>query len=141
MNPALRNILALVAGVVIGGIVNMAIVMVSATVIPPPAGANLTTAEGLKASIHQMEPKHFLMPFLAHALGTLVGAFIAAKIGASRHLLLALIVGGFFLVGGVSAVMMLPSPAWFTATDLVGAYLPMGYLGGWLAQKAGKSNK
>jgi hypothetical protein len=56
-------------------------------------------------------------------------------------MMLALIVGAFFLVGGISAVLMLPSPAWFTATDLLGAYLPMGYLGGWLAQKSGTGNK
>jgi uncharacterized membrane protein YqgA involved in biofilm formation len=141
MNPVLRNILSVVAGVVIGGIVNMAIVIVSGSVIPPPAGADLTTTQGLQASMHLMEPKHFLMPFLAHALGTLIGAFIAAKLGASRHMMLALIVGAFFLVGGISAVLMLPSPAWFTATDLLGAYLPMGYLGGWLAQKSGTGNK
>jgi hypothetical protein len=127
--------------VVIGGMVNMAIVMVSGSVIPPPAGADLTTTEGLTSAMPLMEPKHFLMPFLAHALGTLVGAFIAAKLGASRHMMLAFVVGGFFLLGGISAVIMLPSPAWFSATDLLGAYLPMGYLGGWLAQKSGTGNK
>ncbi|HRD40433.1 MAG TPA: hypothetical protein PLC65_17520, partial [Bacteroidia bacterium] len=70
MNPILRNIIAVIAGAFGGGAINMALIMVSGSVIPPPEGADITTMEGLKASMHLMEPKHFLMPFLAHALGT-----------------------------------------------------------------------
>ena len=83
MNPILKNILAVVLGLFIGGTVNMAIIMVSASIIPPPAGANLTTMEGLQAAMPLMEPKHFLLPFLAHALGTLMGALIAASIASN----------------------------------------------------------
>jgi hypothetical protein len=47
----------------------------------------------------------------------------------------ALAIGLFFLIGGITSVYMLPSPVWYTVLDLVGAYLPMGYLGGKLAGK------
>jgi len=130
MNPILKNILAVVAGAVIGSIVNMSIITWSGSVIPPPEGADVTTMEGLKASMHLFQPKHFLMPFLAHALGTLVGAFIAARIAANKHFRFALIIGFIFLAGGIANVMMLPSPLWFTMLDLVVAYIPMAYLGG-----------
>jgi hypothetical protein len=40
------------------------------------------------------------------------------------------IIGGFFLVGGVINIAMLPSPVWFSVTDLIVAYLPMAWLGG-----------
>jgi len=46
-------------------------------------------------------------------------------------------VGVWFLLGGVLNVLMLPSPVWFTLTDLVIAYLPMGYLAGKLAARQG----
>ena len=46
--------------------------MMSSSLIPPPEGADVTTLEGLKTSMHLFQPKHFLMPFLAHALGTLL---------------------------------------------------------------------
>jgi len=36
----------------------------------------------------------------------------------------------FFLAGGIASVAMLPSPLWFSVTDLVLAYIPMGYLAG-----------
>ncbi|MEZ4803484.1 MAG: hypothetical protein R2797_11990 [Gelidibacter sp.] len=137
MNPILKNILAIVAGIILGSIVNMGIIMISGSIIPPPEGADVTTMEGLKESIHLFEPKHFVFPFLAHALGTLVGAWIAAKIAANRKMVLAMVVGLFFLVGGIMNVRMLPSPTWFTVLDLVGAYLPMAWIGG----KLGSGNK
>ncbi len=129
MNPLLRNVLAVIAGIILGGMLNMALIMSSGYIIPPPEGADLTTLEGLKAAMPLMEPKHFIMPFLAHALGTLLGAFVAAKLGANRYIILALLVGLVFLAGGIANVMMLPSPMWFNLTDTILAYLPMAFLG------------
>lgn len=134
MNPILRNVLAIIAGVVIGSIVNMSLVSISGKVIPPPAGVDVTNVESLKSSMHLFEPKHFIFPFLAHALGTLAGAFVASIIAASHKIKFALGVGGFFLLGGIASVFMLPSPVWFTVLDLAGAYIPMGWLGHKLAQ-------
>ncbi len=130
MNPIIKNILAVIAGVIVGSAVNMGIIMISSSIIPPPEGVDNTTVEGLKAGMHLFQPKHFLFPFLAHALGTFVGALIAALIAANRKMLFALIIGGFFLAGGIANILMLPSPLWFTILDLVGAYIPMGYLAG-----------
>lgn len=139
MNPILKNIIAVVAGFLCGSLVNGGIIMVSGSLIPPPDGADVTTMEGLKASIHLFEPRHFLMPFLAHALGTLVGAFLAAKLAAHHQLKFALVIGILFLAGGITNVILLPSPLWFSVLDLVAAYLPMAYLAGKTAiKKPGK---
>lgn len=128
MNPIIRNILAVIVGLVVGSVVNMSLIMVSGSIIPPPEGADVTTVEGLKASIHLFEPKHFVFPFLAHALGTFVGALLAALIASNRKLIFAMVISVFFLVGGIANVMMLPAPMWFNMLDIVGAYLPMGYV-------------
>ncbi len=130
----LRAIVAVIAGVVLGSLVNMALIMASGHVIPPPAGADMTTAEGLTAAMHLMEPRHFLFPFLAHALGTLVGAFVAASVSRSHKLWCAVVVGVIFLIGGIMAARMIPAPTWFVALDLIGAYLPFAWLGYWLAR-------
>lgn len=136
----LKNILAVIVGAIIGGIVNMGIIAISGSIIPPPEGADLTTMEGLDASMIIMEPKHFIMPFLAHALGTLVGALVAALIAASHKIWFSLIIGLFYLFGGIYMVVLLPSsPMWFNVTDIVFAYIPMGWLGWKLATKI--SNK
>ena len=130
-----RVILSILVGLIIGSLVNMSLVMLSGHVIPPPPGADMTTAEGLKASIHLLEPKHFLFPFLAHALGTLVGSFIATKISRSVSWVPAMTVGAFFFLGGVMSVRMIPAPTWFATTDLILAYFPFAWAGWMLAKK------
>jgi hypothetical protein len=135
MHPILRNVLAVITGLVIGSAVNMALVYLGPVLIPLPDGADVTTPEGLAASIALFQPQHFLFPFLAHALGTLSGAWLAVTLGASRYQLLAGIIGGFFLLGGIANVAMIGGPLWFNALDLTMAYLPMGWLALRLAGK------
>lgn len=135
MNPYVRNTLSVIAGLFIGSIVNMGLITISGNIIPPPEGADVTTMEGLKASIHLFQPKHFIFPFLAHALGTFVGALVTAFLVANHKLKFALVIGAFFFVGGTANVLMLPSPAWFNVVDLVGAYIPTSYLAGILIIK------
>lgn len=134
MNPRVKNILIVIACVLAGGAVNMMLITISDKIIPPPEGADLKTMEGLKASMHLMQPKHFLMPFLAHALGTFVGSFLAAKFISENKMRYALGVGIWFLIGGTANVFLLPSPMWFNATDLILSYIPMAYIAGKLAQ-------
>ena len=135
MHPIIKNILAVVAGIVAGSAVNMGIINVSGSIIPPPEGVDNTTMEGLMASMHLFEPKHFLMPFLAHAIGTLAGGFLAALLATEQKIKFALGIGLFFMLGGIANVIMLPSPLWFTALDLGAAYIPMAYIAGKLANK------
>lgn len=129
----MRGFLAVLAGAVIGAIVNGLIIAIGPVIIPPPPGADVTTIEGLRASMHLFGPQNFLMPWLAHAAGTLVGAFLAAKIATSGRMRAAMMVGGLFMIGGILNVTMLPSPVWFAIVDLAGAYIPMAYIGALLA--------
>ncbi len=133
MNPILKNVLAVIAGVVLGSVVNMGLVNIGPSIIPLPEGADVSTTEGLRDSMGLFTPANFIFPFLAHALGTLVAAFIAARFAASHHMKLAVGIGVFFLLGGIAAVSMFGGPFWFKATDLLLAYIPMGFLGGTLA--------
>ena len=135
MHPIIRNTGAFILAVIIGMVVNGSLIMASPHIIPPPAGVDVTQAESLAANIHLFEPKHFLFPFLAHALGTLAGAIVVALLAASLQMKLALGIGALFLIAGIMAATMIPAPTWFIALDLVVAYLPMGWLGGVLASK------
>lgn len=129
MPKLLRNVLAVLAGLVIGGSVNMALITLSPMLIPPPAGVDVSNAESLASAMHLFEPQHFIMPFLAHALGTLAGALVAYLVAASHKASLAYVIGVVSLCGGVAACFMIPAPAWFMALDLLAAYLPMAWLG------------
>ncbi|MDB4772453.1 hypothetical protein OAG20_00275 [Verrucomicrobiales bacterium] len=135
MNAFIRNLLAGIGGVVLGSIVNMALVNVGPSVVPLPEGASVSSMEGLRESMSLFTPANFIFPFLGHALGTLVGAFAAVKLAASDHMKVALGVGVFFLIGGAMMVKMIGGPMWYNMVDLLLAYLPMGFLGGALARR------
>lgn len=114
MNPILKNTLKVIAAIFIGGAVNMIIIMISGKIIPPPDSADLKTMEGLKVAMHFMQPKHFLMPFLAHALGTFLAAFLIVKVGKQKSSKIYHWCWYLVLIGGVMNVYMLPSPFWFS---------------------------
>jgi len=135
MNSIIRNILAVITGIIIGSMVNMGIINISGSIIPPPEGADITTMEGLKATMHLFKPINFLFPFLAHALGTLAGAILAAMIAANHKMKFALVIGLFFLIGGITSILLLPSPTWFAIADIAGAYIPMAWMGATLVNR------
>src|SRR5262245_23878367 len=128
MKIILRNTLAVTIGLVVGGAVNMALIVASPHVIAPPAGADVTDSQSLSKSMHLFEPKHFVFPFLAHALGTWTGALLAFLIAASYRSVFAYAIGVAFLAGGIAAAFMIPAPVWFIILDLAAAYLPMAWL-------------
>lgn len=135
MKVLLRNILIFFAALISGSLVNMALIIIGSHLVPAPAGADITTAEGLKASMHLFTPINFLFPFLAHAIGTLTASMIYTKLGTTYRLHISIFLSSLFLVGGIVNVLMLPSPLWFTILDLGIAYIPMGILGFTIGKK------
>ena len=135
LNKIVRNVLAVITGIVLGSVVNMGIIMLQNSFIALPEGVDVTNTESLQSSMHLFEPKHFIFPFLAHAIGTLVGAYLSVRIAASHKMYFALGIGIFFLIGGISMVFMMPAPIWFIVVDLSLAYIPMSWLGWRLSGK------
>ena len=136
MNKIVRNVLAVITGIILGSAVNMGIINLQGYFIALPEGVDVTNTESLQSSMHLFGPKHFIFPFLAHAIGTLAGAYLSARIAASHKMKFALGIGIFFLMGGISMVFMMPAPIWFVILDLSGAYIPMGFLSGRLATRS-----
>lgn len=137
MPPILRNILAVIAGLVVGGAVNMGLIILGGKLLPPPPGVEVNDIASINAHISEYSVMQLMAPFLAHALGTLVGALVTVKLAASRHLILAFAIGAFNLLGGIMAVRMIPnSPMWFNVLDLGLAYLPMSWLGNKIATQS-----
>jgi len=129
MKNWMRNGLGLLSGIIVGAFVNGFIIQISGSIIAPPEGADLTTQEGLREAMSRFEFRHFIMPFLAHALGTLSGALVASYIAVSYRIVWSMLIGALFFAGGAMMVSLLPSPLWFDLTDLILAYFPMAWLG------------
>ena len=122
MKTIIKNILVLLGGCIFGSVVNMGLIIAGNQLIPVADGMNLMDAT-------MLEIKYFIFPFLAHAIGTLSGAFIVAKYTVCYHMILAICIGIFFLLGGISMVFIMPAPVWFIVADLSLAYIPMGWYG------------
>ncbi len=133
MDPTFKNVLAIISGIIVGGLVNGGLISISGNFVPPPEGVDVNDVLSIQNNMHLYEAKHFIFPFLAHALGSLVGGFVAAKLAANNKRNYALAIGFFFLLGGLAMVYMVGGPSWFIALDLLVAYIPMAWLGAKLA--------
>jgi hypothetical protein len=129
MGTFFRSAVAVLAGILLGGLANMAVLAVGARMVPPPEGVEVNDLESINEHLGEYAPIQFLVPFLAHAFGTLVGGIVATLVAPGRRTVPAYVVAAFFLLGGLSMVLLLPnSPGWFIALDLVVAYVPMAWL-------------
>lgn len=135
MNSIIFNIMGVAAGLVIGMAVNYGILKLGWTIIPPPEGISMDDPESFARLADQLTFADFIFPLFAHALGTLVGAFIAVKIGVDHFLTLAMIVGIFFLCAGIVNSIMIKAPVAFNIIDFLISYIPMAWLGYWLTDK------
>lgn len=132
----LRNIGAVVAGVVVGMIVNMMVIQLNTTLLfPLPPGADMRDPEQFNAYLAGLPALAFVVAMVAHLGQSFVGAVVAARLAASHPMRLALVVGGIALLGGVMALQMYEGPAWM-AVELP-LYLVVAWLGGRLGQRPG----
>ena len=139
MKPIIKNILAVIAGWIGGSVVNMGLIQLGNKLLPID-GVDPNDMEALAAVMPTLDFKYFIFPFLAHALGTFAGAFIAYLLAANHKMKFALGIGGLFLLGGIMVNYMIPGPTWFTVMDIVVAYVPMAWIGGKLGGKISQSN-
>ena len=119
MKTILKNIVVVLVGIISGSIINMSLILLGANIFPT----------SIDFSFIDAEIKYFIFPFLAHAIGTLSGAYICVKISSDNQLARPMIIGLYFLFGGIYMSTILPAPIWFTTLDLLVCYIPMAWLG------------
>lgn len=128
MRNFFRNFIALFGGAALGAFANGAIISLQPYILPLPEGVDPNNIESLTLAMETFTWENFIMPFMAHAIGTFVGAYFAVRVARHRQLFKAMAISGIFLLGGIQMVRLLPAPLWFEVLDLTLAYLPMGGL-------------
>ena len=129
-----RNILAAIAGIIVGMVLNMGLIQLNMQVFfPMPAGTDMNDPAQFNAFIASLPTQAFLLVLLAHLGQSFVGGWIAARLGASRPMLLAMIVGVLSLAGGIAAMFMIEGPAWMMIE--LPLYLVVAWLAGRIEQK------
>jgi hypothetical protein len=124
-----RNILAVILGAIVGSTVNLAIIAIGPALIPNPVGFDNSTTDNFVRTVHLLQPVNYIVPFAAHALGTLAGSLVAMFVAASHRIIIAGIIGVLFLTGGIIVTFIAPIPVWVIIVDLLLAYIPWAYLG------------
>src|SRR5437773_12493733 len=101
-----RNIVAVIVGLIAGSAFNMAIIMVSWMLYPPPAGVDLMKEPAaMKAYVATLTLPAILIVLVAHAGGALVGGLVASAIARRSANLLVASGGGLVLLGGIVNAM------------------------------------
>jgi hypothetical protein len=131
MNPVIRNILAVFAGAVVCVLLNSLLLGLLMGLMGTPSGFDPRDP----STYGLLQAKHYVAPFLAHALPSFIGGALAAWLAASRRMAMALAVGALHMIGGIAAAIMIPAPDLFILADLSLAYLPMAWLGGKLVMR------
>lgn len=132
MSPTVRNILAVLAGLITGMLVISVIESLGHRLIPPPEGIEDMDLEKARELMKTLPAIHLVPVLIAHQIGALLGAFVCARFAVNHHKSFALGVAGTFLFFSVLLMFMLPHPVCFAVADLA-LYLPMGWLGWKLA--------
>jgi hypothetical protein len=112
MSPLVRNTIAVVAGAVVGLAMMMVAQLVNASLFPPPTGVDVSTPAGMAQAVSRMPTGAFIGLVAGYMVATTAGAYVGARLAASRHLLVACLVAALFVAGGVANFMMIPHPTW-----------------------------
>ena len=121
MLSILRNTAIVFLGIILGMIFNMGIVYLGGYILETPVNFSPMNATN-------WDLKYFVFPFLAHASGTFSGSYLVSKISKNSSFLYPLIVGIYFLAGGIYMTTIITAPFWFVILDLGFAYVPMSIL-------------
>lgn len=132
-NFMLRNIGAVIAGLFVGSLVNMAFVLLNSYVLfPMPEGMDMMDPERFNAYLATLPVAAFLVVLVAHLGQAFVGGWVAARIG-TRPMVLAMIVGALSLLGGIMNAMQIDGPSWMLIE--MPLYLVVAFAAGKLVER------
>jgi hypothetical protein len=111
----IRNIGAVFVGLIVGSVANMALIMGSWAIYPPPEGLDMSDQAQMAAFIATLPTGAFLMAIVAHLAQAAIGGWVAARLAGSHPLRLAMIVGALSMLGGVANMFQIDAPTWMWA--------------------------
>lgn len=136
----IRTLVAVLIGVLVGGIVVAALQAVSMFVFPPPPGMDPANRDSVAAAMAAIPLGALLMVLLSWGLGALAGGWTAARIARPRDpsvakppRFAALVVGFALWVSGLITMIQIPHPFWFWIPGLL-LPIPCALLGARLAR-------
>ena len=112
---------------------NLGILEINYLAWPIPKGLDISDSAQIQNYLDTLPALAFLGAMAAHLAQSFGGGWVAARLGSSHPMLLAMIVGTVSLAGGVMMMTMVKGPAWM-AIELP-LYLVVAWLAGNIEQK------
>lgn len=114
------------AGVIAAFISMMFLEGLGHSLFPIPFEVDPKNLDALAEKLHLIPMEMYLSVVFAHGLGLLIGLLIAKAIDKASKISL-YIISGFFLIGTIANLSMIPHPVWFAIAD-VGIVALVGFL-------------
>ncbi|HNE27709.1 MAG TPA: hypothetical protein PKL15_16685 [Saprospiraceae bacterium] len=132
MNPKLRAVLAVVAGIVVASVVSVAVKIYSR--YEPPADMDFNDALQMKAWVESLPATTLYYVIAGYAFGAFVGGWLTNKLAQQTHYRPALVTGMALFFYSFVDLATIPHPEWFMWTATVCLVLFAG-LGGLLVPR------
>ena len=129
-----RNIVGVIIGVFVAGIIIWSIQSINLRLYPIPVGLDTTDMEAMEEFSKSLPAGAFITVLLSHLLGALGGAWVGCIVADRYFLKISMIIAAFLLVMGIINLLMLPHPVWFMVADI-----PSYTIGAWIGYKLYKS--
>jgi hypothetical protein len=118
MKNIFRNILAIVAAILAGGLVIMLIQALNAKLYPMPPGLDFKDSAAVKQYANSLPVGAFLMVLLSYLVGFTLAVFLAIRLSVSMPERQGLLTTMFFGAASVLNLLSLPHPMWFWIANL-----------------------
>lgn len=127
----IKNILAVISGIIVGNIAIMGLHYVGMIFYPLPEGIDINDMKAIAEYIGIAPIGSLFFVMFAHIGGAFIAGIATALIDKNR--ITAYIVGGFFTLTGAYNLYVFPHPLWFNIEVIL--YLPAAYFGFKLANR------
>lgn len=119
INALIRNVIAMLAGVIVAMVLIVLLQSVAHSVYPPPPGLDYTNPEVRKTVMMQAPAGALFIVLLSYFVGTFIGSWVAARLSAEAPLRQGYLIGLLLLVASVMNLKEVPHPLWFIVGNIV----------------------
>lgn len=132
MNRILRNVLAVLAALLAGGLIIMLFEGIATMQYPIPDDVNRHNVQQMSAWIATLPAIAFIWVFLGHIVAAYAAGLVAWLIARSTYVP-SMVAAALLMMGGLINLVVIPHP-WWMWTELL-FYLPAAFLGARLLRK------
>ncbi len=134
----IRNVAAIIGGIVIAFLTVMLVDMLNHTIYPPPPGLDFSNPEATRPYLDTLPIGAFLLIMASSVVAAFVGTLVASFASTVRSQNCAIIVGGMVFAATVANFIAIPHPMWLAIATLLGvvvsAWAAMRIAGGSTAE-------